>query len=106
MSEDSLPVNDTIKDDMVKAIITPKPTMPAQSFIYVGPNIPKDGLNRFRVYQGGMPEQYDELFTVCPAIKKLFVDVEKLSETIFLIDKTGSAYHTWYAEALNYVKGV
>ncbi len=106
MSEDSLQVSEAGITKTTKTETVMLTETSVQSLIYVGPNIPREGLNRFRVYQGGIPARYDELFTACPAIKKLFVDVEKLSETINLIDKTGSAYHTWYAEALNYIKGV
>lgn len=107
MSEDSLQVNEPVISKPTKTVAEAKTeTDELISLVYVGPNVPKEGLNRFRVYQGGTPERYDELFKECPAIEKLFVDVEKLSETINLIGKTGSAYHTWYAESVNYIKGV
>lgn len=107
MSEDSLQDNETVTSKTTKTVTATqleKDTL--NSLVYVGPNVPKEGLNRFRVYRNGTPSRYGELFTACPAIKKLFIDVAKLSDTINLIDKTGSSYHTWYAEAVNYVKGV
>lgn len=107
MLEDSLQDNEAEINKTTKTATATQPEIDTlTSLVYVGPNIPKEGLNRFRVYQGGTPTRYDELFKACPAINKLFVDVEKLSETINLIGKTGSAYHTWYAEAVNYIKGV
>jgi len=105
MPEDFLQDKTTLSADEVTQDV--KTETPAEtSKIYVGPNIPKEGLPRFRVYKGGLPVHLDELFTACPAVKRLFVDVDKLSEVLNLTSQTGSAYHTWYAEATNYVKGV
>lgn len=105
MSEDSLQDKTELSADEVAQDV--KTETPAKvSKIYVGPNIPKEGLPRFRVYKGGLPVHFEELFSACPAVKKLFVDVDKLSEVLNLTSQTGSAYHTWYAEAANYVKGV
>ncbi len=105
MSEDSLqdktaPSADEVVQDVKTEVLT------ETSKIYVGPNIPKEGLPRFRVYKGGLPAHFDELFAACPAVKKMFVDVDQLSEVLNLTSQTGSAYHTWYTEVTNYVKGV
>lgn len=76
----------------------------AANLIYAGPPIHKYGLARFRVYQGGMPKHCEELFEACPAVKRLIIDVEKLSAVLQQIEQKGSAYHTWYAEAMKYAK--
>ncbi|MBU2701685.1 hypothetical protein Ga0466249_002804 [Sporomusaceae bacterium BoRhaA] len=78
----------------------------ATTQIYVGPNIPKEGLNRFRVYKNGTPKHFEQLFSACPTVKNLFVDIDKLSTILKQLDQTGSAYHTWYATVTDYVKGV
>ena len=106
MSEDSLQVSAPAITKTMKTVVMTQLEEVTNSLVYIGPHIPKEGLNRFRVYQGGIPVRYDAIFETCPAIKNLFIDVEKLSETINLIGKTGSAYHTWYTEAVNYIKGV
>jgi len=110
MSEDSSqeksPVINIVESKKIeKKMVVDAVVSEINSKIYVGPNIPQDGLNRFKVYQNGMPEHLANLFTACPTVNKLFVDVDDLSEVLNQIEQTGTAYHTWYAAVVDYIKG-
>ena len=93
---------DTTKTDSSETAAAAETT---ETMIYTGPTVPKEGLKRFCIYKGGLPQIYNDLFTACPEVKSLFVEVEKLSDTLNQIEKTGTAYHTWYAKVQNYIKG-
>jgi len=99
MSEESLNTVDTT--------VTTDTATVTESQIYVGPNIASERLNRFAVFKNGLPSHMEDTFTACPAVKKLCVPVSKLSETLDKINKTGTAYHTWYSQVTAYLqKGV
>lgn len=74
-----------------------------EQLIYVGPNIASERLNKFAVFRGGLPTHADAVFAACPVVKKLFVPVEKLTETLEKISQTGSAFHTWNSQVAAYL---
>jgi hypothetical protein len=75
-----------------------------ETVIYVGPNISSEQLNRYSVYKNGLPTHMDDVFTACPAIKKLFVTIDKLASVQEKINKTGTSYNMWYNQVVAYLK--
>jgi len=75
-----------------------------EQLIYVGPNISSEHLNRFAIFKNGLPQHMDDTFTACPAIKKLFINIDKLSDVLEKINKTGTSYNTWYSQVQTYLK--
>lgn len=67
--------------------------------IYVGPNLTRGRLLRYRVYIGGLPTHLDEEFQTCPNLKKLFVNVENINEAETEIMTAGTPLNKYYAEA-------
>lgn len=76
-----------------------------ESLIYCGPNLPKIGLMHSTGFIGGMPIHLDAHVEKCPALKQLFVPVERLADTLAAINIQGTAQHTWNKEILMYAKG-
>lgn len=52
-----------------------------------------------------MPIHLDAHVEKCPALKQLFVPVERLADTLAAINIQGTAQHTWNKEILMYAKG-
>lgn len=75
------------------------------SLIYCGPSLPRGILNQFTVYRGGLPKHLDKHFEGCPALKRLFVPVGNLTQTMQAIQKQGSAESVWAAQVLEHFKG-
>lgn len=73
--------------------------------IYCGPSLPRGILNQFTVYRGGLPKHLEPHFEKCPAIKRLFVPVENLNETLRAVKKPGTAESVWFRQALEYIQG-
>lgn len=67
--------------------------------IYVGPNLTRGRLLRYRVYIGGLPTHLDEEFQKCPNLKKLFVSFEHIKEAETEIMTAGTPLNKYYAEA-------
>lgn len=76
----------------------------APSFIYIGPSVPGGVLGRFTIFRGGKPEHLKELFESCPALDKLLIPVEKLSELLERLSKPGTPLHTWYGQAVDFIQ--
>jgi hypothetical protein len=87
---------------------TPTPQTTANgkpvSFIYVGPSIPGGALIRFTVFRGGKPSHLQQLFADCQAVEKLLVPVQKLSESLAQLNKTGTPQHTWYGQVVEFIQ--
>lgn len=83
---------------------TPETNEPAR-LIYCGPSIAKLGLVHATVYLGGYPKHIEKHQVKCPAIKHMFVPVERLSETLEAIQTAGAAPNIWVNEILSYAKG-
>lgn len=79
-------------------------TVKADHLIYVGPNIASERLNKFALFRGGKPERFNDLFGACPAVEKLFVDVDNLAAVLEKLARTGTAYNTWNAQVQAYLK--
>lgn len=77
---------------------TPKQSRPTK-VIYVGPNLTRGRLLRYRVYIGGLPTHLDEEFQRCPNLKKLFVNVENINKAEMEIMTAGTPLNKYYAEA-------
>lgn len=99
MSEESLQTEEETTTTETQSVTTS-----SEQLIYVGPNVSSERLNRFAVFKNGLPQHMDEIFVACPAIKKLFVNVDKLSDTLEKINKTGTAYNSWYSQVTAYLK--
>lgn len=76
----------------------PKQSQPTK-VIYVGPNLTRGRLLRYRVFIGGLPTHLDAEFQKCPNLSKLFVDVGSLYAAEKEIATAGTPLHKYYAEA-------
>lgn len=76
----------------------PKQSQPTR-VIYVGPNLTRGRLLRYRVYIGGLPTHLDEEFKKCPNLGKLFVSLEHIKEAEMEIMTAGTPLNKYYAEA-------
>jgi hypothetical protein len=80
-----------------------QPKLKAQ--IYCGPQLPQGLLNSYTVYQNELPKHLEGHFEKCPAIKRLFVPVEKFTTVQQAIQTPGTAESVWYGQVLEYIKG-
>lgn len=76
----------------------PKQSQPTK-VVYVGPNLTRGRLLRYRVFIGGLPTHLDEEFQKCPNLKKLFVDVANLNKAEIEIMTAGTPLNKYFAEA-------
>ncbi|MBP2655889.1 MAG: hypothetical protein H6Q73_3458 [Firmicutes bacterium] len=113
MSNDSLQNEELAAEESTVAAETTTATVDAtgiaettttEQLIYVGPNISSERLNRFAIFKNGLPQHMDDVLTACPAIKKLFINIDKLSAVLDKINKTGTAYNSWYSQVQTYLK--
>lgn len=95
----------------IKEVIEQEKVTPAQvkqavaaPLIYVGPSTKK--LQRFTVFQNGLPLEVKQYSKDCPAIEALFVPVQKLNEVQANLQDSASAESIFYAKANEYLKGV
>jgi len=101
MSDESLQTEETAASTTAETVTA---AATVEQLIYVGPNISKERLNKFAIFKNGLPQHMDDVFTACPAIKKLFVSIDKLSDILEKINKTGTAYNAWYSQVTAYIK--
>jgi hypothetical protein len=73
--------------------------------IYCGPSLPRGILYQYHVSRGGLPKHLEPHFEKCPAIKRLFVPVESLNETVQAVKKSGTAESVWFKQVLEYIQG-
>lgn len=76
----------------------PKQSQPTK-VIYVGPNLTRGRLLRYRVFIGGLPTHLEAEFQNCPNLSKLFVDVGNLCAAEKEIVTAGTPLNKYYAEA-------
>jgi len=77
----------------------------SEALIYCGPSLPGGLLNKYTVYQNGLPAHLEEQLKECPSIKRLFVPVSIFPEVEMKIATAGSAENVWYQEILSYIQG-
>lgn len=94
----------TIKNQKVTAEQVKKVVTAEVPRIYVGPATKK--LQRYTVYQNGLPKDLKEHFEKCPALEALFVPVAKLTETQKKLQDFASAESIFYENAKAYLEGV
>jgi len=76
------------------------------SLIYCGPSLLRGILYQYHVSRGGLPKHLEAYFEKCPAIKRLFVPVEKLNSTVQAIKRPGTAESVWYKQVLQYIQDI
>ena len=92
------------KDEVTKANMKPKKAevvnskTPVSKFIYCGPNIPGGILMQYSIFKGGIPKHLDGLISKCPAIKSLFVPVDKFNIMKNSIAKAGTKENLLFNE--------
>ena len=85
-----------------KTKASPSTTVNARpkQLIYIGPNIPKYGLNRYAVYKNGLPSLVEDT-----TIRSLFVDVNQLQSSEERVQRVGTIEHIAYEQALLIARG-
>lgn len=75
-----------------------------QSVIYCGPSFPTGILLQHTVFTGGaVPKHLEEHIKSCPAIDRLMVPVDQLSNTLLLLQTAGSAENSWFSDIRKYI---
>ncbi|MFX3673287.1 MAG: hypothetical protein ACE3JQ_02400 [Paenisporosarcina sp.] len=80
--------------------VTPSEKKMPKQLIYIGPNIPKYGLNRYSVYKNGLPSLVEDT-----TIRSLFVGVSQLQNSEERVQRVGTIEHTAYEKALLIARG-
>lgn len=79
-----------------------KKTMRAQvkvqpeSLVYVGPNLPRSLVMKYQVFVGGYPPSMESIFAQQPAVRKLFVPVQELTNAVQDISREGTPLNKYY----------
>lgn len=76
------------------------------SLIYCGGNFPAGKLASFTVFKDGIPSHIEGLIKECPAIRSLFVPVEKFALTMQKINDKNSAEHQIFKQVEKFRLGV
>lgn len=76
-----------------------------ETVIYTGESLPGGTLQRYSVFQNGLPKALEVHFEKCPAIKELLVPISDLSETKINLDVIGSREHALNAQIQAYIRG-
>jgi hypothetical protein len=97
-------LNSAPKVDLTTENPVAEPIKPL-SLIYCGPNLPRGILNQFTIYRDGLPSHLDGHLDKCAAIKRLFVSVESLSETLRSTQQAGTPEQIWFGEIQDYIQG-
>lgn len=72
--------------------------------IYVGPSIPKSGLEQYTVFANGLPQHVENLIVKCPSIRSLIVPVRELSEVRRNISQPGHAQSLLFKEINAFIR--
>lgn len=72
--------------------------------IYIGPNIAGGLLITNQVFKGGYPSHCADLFIKLPDVKKLFVDVAKLTSAQKQLAQEGTLLYIAYHNVANAMK--
>lgn len=74
--------------------------------IYIGPSVNHGLLTKYTVYKNGLPKSLDEHLEKCPQLKRMFVDVDKMTEFENEVNDKTSAMHVFFNAVKEYFKGV
>lgn len=69
-------------------------------YMYIGPNLLREGLQRFQVYKGGLPSSVDALKEKYPLIKQLFVKTENINIAMQAVQQDGTPAFLAYQQIL------
>lgn len=87
-------MSDDFFDD--NSISQPEQPQPQQRLIYVGPNNAKLGLERFKVYKGGLPSNIELAIEKLPELIYLLIPVDDLITFNANIQKPGSLEQKYF----------
>jgi hypothetical protein len=73
--------------------------------IYCGPSLPGGLLRQHTVYRNGLPNHLEEHFKKCPALRQLFVPVEKLSAVMQALQIAATPESIFYTEVQKHFSG-
>lgn len=76
-----------------------------QHVVYCGASLPSGILNQHAVFTNGYPKHLEKHMVACPAIKKLFVPVEKFAATLAAIKEKGTPENIFFEQTKNYRPG-
>lgn len=88
-------MSDDFFDDN-NSLSQPETQTQPQRLIYVGPNNAKLGLERFKVYKGGLPANIELAIEKLPELIYLLIPVEDLITFNANLDKPGSLEHKYF----------
>lgn len=80
-----------------------KTTLPA---IYLGPTIPKSGLQNGVILTKGIPNDAKEHAKNCPEIEKMVVSADLAADARVNINKIGTPEHKFFEKIATYVGGL
>ncbi|AMW99312.1 hypothetical protein [Rummeliibacillus stabekisii] len=90
------------KDEIVKNEVT-KSTLPT---IYIGPTIPKSGLQNGVILKNGIPNDAKKHVEQCPEIGKMVISAELVAESRLNIAKIGTPENKFFERIAAYVGGL
>ncbi|MDX5091615.1 hypothetical protein SD939_10395 [Lactobacillus crispatus] len=73
--------------------------------IYCGSSLRDGTLHRYALFTDGIPPHLSKHIEACPAIKKMFVPVEKLSATDAAIREHGTPESVFFQQTADYAAG-
>lgn len=73
--------------------------------IYIGPTIPKTGLQNGVILNNGLPKDTFSHVEKCPEIEKLVVTMDVAAEARQKIVLQGTSEHKFYTKVEDYLKG-
>lgn len=91
--------------EVKKSKKAPNAQKKSEALIYCGPSLLGGLLNKYAVYQNGLPVHLEEQLKECPSIKRLFVPVSIFPDVEMKIATAGTAENVWYREILSYIQG-
>lgn len=87
------------RQTLIKAIAAVLPS------IYIGPTIPKTGLQNGVILNNGLPKDVLSHTEKCPEIEKLVVNMDVAAEARQKIALQGTSEHKFYTKVEDYLKG-
>ncbi|MGG4452330.1 hypothetical protein [Brevibacillus porteri] len=73
--------------------------------IYCGSSLRDGTLHRYALFTDGIPQHLSKHIEACPAIKIMFVPVEKLSQTEAAIRDHGTPESVFFQQTADYAAG-
>lgn len=88
--------------DAIEAVVEERNpgTVKPKKFMYVGPATKL--LPKYTIYEGGLPQFLDEHLEKCPALKALFIEPSKITETQLQLTDSNSVQSMFYKKVEEY----